>query len=276
MYESTVNVFRVHKFAYACVSLSFFKIVAVVVAFFICWAPFHAQRFMALYGRAYELEGHDLYRTIYQGVHYISGILYYISTCINPILYHIMSNKFRQAFKVRNDIQHCCCTYTNFYAYIAPTLNIICYENFDLVLKDTLSRLCGKSNSRLQHRTYSAISHRSSRMGMGVRGHHQFSSVRKAPTEANDMCFKCRRNSTVCACKTLTNNSVNHLHYHHQKNKLNHLKNFQMDQSGSESTSLTLLNSSPSEKDVVIAMTAVEKRSVATERIQQCCWHTWL
>lgn len=104
MYESTVNVFRVHKFAYACVSLSFFKIVAVVVAFFICWAPFHAQRFMALYGRAYELEGHDLYRTIYQGVHYISGILYYISTCINPILYHIMSNKFRQAFKVRNDI----------------------------------------------------------------------------------------------------------------------------------------------------------------------------
>ncbi|ODN06003.1 Neuropeptide capa receptor, partial [Orchesella cincta] len=76
-------------------------LVAVVVAFFICWAPFHAQRFMALYGRAYELERHDLYQSIYQGVHYISGVLYYISTCINPILYHIMSNKFRQAFKVR-------------------------------------------------------------------------------------------------------------------------------------------------------------------------------
>jgi neuromedin U receptor 1 len=32
---------------------------------------------------------------------YISGILYYLSTCINPILYNLMSNKFRQAFKVR-------------------------------------------------------------------------------------------------------------------------------------------------------------------------------
>ncbi|CAL8106675.1 unnamed protein product [Orchesella dallaii] len=196
-------------------------LVAVVVAFFICWAPFHAQRFMALYGRAYELERHELYQSIYQGVHYISGILYYISTCINPILYHIMSNKFRQAFK------------------------------------DTLSRFCGKPNSRLQHRTYSAISHRSSRMG--VRNHHQFSSVRKPPE--TDTCFKCRRTSSICICKGISNNTGNnhHLHHHHHKNKLNHLKSFQMDQSGSESTSLTLLNSSPSEKDVVIAMTAVEK-----------------
>ena len=32
-------------------------------------------------------------------LYYISGIFYYISTTINPILYSIMSLKFRQAFK---------------------------------------------------------------------------------------------------------------------------------------------------------------------------------
>ena len=38
--------------------------------------------------------------TIYEVVTYISGILYYVSTTINPILYHTMSLKFREAFKV--------------------------------------------------------------------------------------------------------------------------------------------------------------------------------
>lgn len=31
---------------------------------------------------------------------YFSGVLYYLSTCINPLLYNLMSNKFREAFKV--------------------------------------------------------------------------------------------------------------------------------------------------------------------------------
>lgn len=30
-----------------------------------------------------------------------SGVLYFVSTTINPLLYHIMSRKFRKAFKVR-------------------------------------------------------------------------------------------------------------------------------------------------------------------------------
>lgn len=31
---------------------------------------------------------------------YLSGILYYLSATVNPVLYNIMSNKFREAFKV--------------------------------------------------------------------------------------------------------------------------------------------------------------------------------
>lgn len=38
---------------------------------------------------------------IYVILNQCSGILYFLSTCINPLLYNIMSHKFRDAFKVR-------------------------------------------------------------------------------------------------------------------------------------------------------------------------------
>lgn len=73
---------------------------AVVVAFFICWAPFHAQRLVAIYGTIDHQPSHETMLQIYVIMTYVSGILYYLSTCINPLLYNIMSNKFREAFKV--------------------------------------------------------------------------------------------------------------------------------------------------------------------------------
>ncbi|CAH0553159.1 unnamed protein product [Brassicogethes aeneus] len=76
-------------------------LVAVVVAFFICWAPFHAQRLLAIYGK------HTSARMIkaFQILTYISGVFYYLSTTVNPLLYHIMSHKFREAFK--NTYKNC-------------------------------------------------------------------------------------------------------------------------------------------------------------------------
>lgn len=76
--------------------------VAVVVAFFVCWAPFHAQRLVATY-MTLPIDGSEernLFLKIYEITTYISGVLYYFSTTINPLLYNIMSNKFREAFKV--------------------------------------------------------------------------------------------------------------------------------------------------------------------------------
>uniref|UniRef100_A0A182SZV9 G-protein coupled receptors family 1 profile domain-containing protein n=1 Tax=Anopheles maculatus TaxID=74869 RepID=A0A182SZV9_9DIPT len=73
-------------------------LVAVVIAFFLCWAPFHAQRLMAVYANDHN-ENADI-RTAFEILTCVSGILYYISTCINPVLYNIMSHKFREAFKV--------------------------------------------------------------------------------------------------------------------------------------------------------------------------------
>ncbi|KAK3925495.1 Pyrokinin-1 receptor [Frankliniella fusca] len=64
-----------------------------------CWAPFHAQRLIAVYvdpGSTPEEE--ERFATMFNIVTYISGVLYFMSTMINPILYHSMSNKFKEAF----------------------------------------------------------------------------------------------------------------------------------------------------------------------------------
>ncbi|CAG0890398.1 unnamed protein product, partial [Darwinula stevensoni] len=71
-------------------------LVAVVIAFFVCWAPFHAQRLLAIHGD--QMRPLDI--KVYQVLTNTSGILYYMSATINPILYHILSAKFRKAFRV--------------------------------------------------------------------------------------------------------------------------------------------------------------------------------
>lgn len=74
---------------------SIIKMLAVVViTFFISWAPFHAQRIIILYGKRwlnYELINKFLFA--------ISGFFYYFSCTINPIIYNMMSNRYRVAFR---------------------------------------------------------------------------------------------------------------------------------------------------------------------------------
>jgi hypothetical protein len=76
-----------------------------VVVFFLCWAPFHAQRLLVIYVRRDQWTPELL--VLQNGLYYVSGVLYYVSSVVNPILYSIMSLKFRQAF--RNIFRsHCC------------------------------------------------------------------------------------------------------------------------------------------------------------------------
>jgi len=42
----------------------------------------------------------DAFNDYFRILDYTSGVLYFLSTCINPLLYNIMSHKFREAFKV--------------------------------------------------------------------------------------------------------------------------------------------------------------------------------
>ncbi|XP_051862631.1 uncharacterized protein LOC117575391 isoform X3 [Drosophila albomicans] len=76
--------------------------VAVAVAFFLCWAPFHAQRLMAVYGVSLinVCRCQESFNDYFRILDYTSGVLYFLSTCINPLLYNIMSHKFREAFKI--------------------------------------------------------------------------------------------------------------------------------------------------------------------------------
>ncbi|ESO88934.1 hypothetical protein LOTGIDRAFT_93568, partial [Lottia gigantea] len=77
-------------------------LVAVAVAFIICWAPFHAQRLMVLYVPKWTVELMDLVLVIILYLNYflcISGVLYFISSTVNPILYNVISKRYRLAFK---------------------------------------------------------------------------------------------------------------------------------------------------------------------------------
>ncbi|XP_038430104.1 neuromedin-U receptor 1 [Canis lupus familiaris] len=66
-----------------------------VVVFGICWAPFHIDRLMWSFV-SHWTEGLHL---AFQYVHVISGIFFYLSSAINPVLYNVMSSRFRETFQ---------------------------------------------------------------------------------------------------------------------------------------------------------------------------------
>ncbi|GFN84726.1 neuropeptide capa receptor [Plakobranchus ocellatus] len=70
-------------------------LVAVTVAFIVCWAPFHAQRLMVLYVPKWTPE----LLLVQSHIFYVSGVLYFVSSTVNPILYNVISKRYRAAFK---------------------------------------------------------------------------------------------------------------------------------------------------------------------------------
>uniref|UniRef100_T1JJP1 G-protein coupled receptors family 1 profile domain-containing protein n=1 Tax=Strigamia maritima TaxID=126957 RepID=T1JJP1_STRMM len=71
-------------------------LVAVVIAFFVGWAPFHAQRLLFVYDDAQHWP--ESLRRLNE-ILYFAGCFYYLSCTINPILYNVMSIKYREAFR---------------------------------------------------------------------------------------------------------------------------------------------------------------------------------
>nr|XP_029134179.1 neuromedin-U receptor 1-like [Labrus bergylta] len=66
-----------------------------VVVFGICWAPFHTDRLMW----SFISDWTDNHLEIFEYVHIISGVFFYLSSAVNPILYNLMSTRFREMFK---------------------------------------------------------------------------------------------------------------------------------------------------------------------------------
>ncbi|KAM7355978.1 capability receptor isoform 2-T2 [Cochliomyia hominivorax] len=67
---------------------------AVVVTFFVCWLPFHIQRLWYVHGKDYKY-----YQEVNEWLFSITGFAYYVTCTINPILYNVMSHRYRVAFK---------------------------------------------------------------------------------------------------------------------------------------------------------------------------------
>merc|ERR1719206_1076884 len=68
-------------------------LISVIALFFISWAPYHVQRL----GYVYFRHNH-IYRTVNEYLMYFSGFFYYLNATLNPILYNLMSVKYRHAF----------------------------------------------------------------------------------------------------------------------------------------------------------------------------------
>lgn len=65
-----------------------------VFAFILCWLPFHIGRY--LFSKSFEPGSLEIAQ-ISQYCNLVSFVLFYLSAAINPILYNIMSKKYRVA-----------------------------------------------------------------------------------------------------------------------------------------------------------------------------------
>ncbi|XP_036608151.1 neurotensin receptor type 1 [Trichosurus vulpecula] len=69
---------------------------AVVIAFVVCWLPYHIRRLMFCYIPSDHWSPflYDFYHYFYM----LTNVLFYVSSTINPILYNLVSANFRQIF----------------------------------------------------------------------------------------------------------------------------------------------------------------------------------
>ncbi|KMQ95835.1 neuropeptides capa receptor-like protein [Lasius niger] len=101
----------------------------VVIMFFLCWGPFHAQRLLYIYA-----QDSDYYPDLNEWLYILSGCLYYFSTTVNPILYNLMSMRYRQAFK-----QTICCRTKR------PTNKILMDKGSHLRRRDSANKVHDRS-----------------------------------------------------------------------------------------------------------------------------------
>ncbi|KAK5979968.1 Neuromedin U receptor [Trichostrongylus colubriformis] len=69
-------------------------LVSIVCALFVCHLPFQIQRLSFFY-----LENEQSVSTLNQYLFFISGFLFYLAPIVNPILYNVVSVRFRKASK---------------------------------------------------------------------------------------------------------------------------------------------------------------------------------
>lgn len=119
------------------------NLVAVVIAFIICYAPFHAQRLITS-GLQFQMLARSQ-RRIITIFYFISGILYYLGSTINPIFYHLFSKKYREACqRTMRRLIHCRTEQNNFKQRTPSSARLVVYGPL------TRSSMRGTMNEHLQ------------------------------------------------------------------------------------------------------------------------------
>ncbi|NWX86573.1 NMUR2 protein, partial [Nothoprocta ornata] len=65
-----------------------------VMVFAICWAPFHIDRLFF----SFVMEWTEPLANVFNLIHVVSGVFFYLSSAVNPIIYNLLSQRFRMAF----------------------------------------------------------------------------------------------------------------------------------------------------------------------------------
>nr|XP_060616975.1 neuromedin-U receptor 2 [Anolis sagrei ordinatus] len=65
-----------------------------VIVFGICWAPFHTDRLFY----SFVVNWTEPLANIFNLIHVVSGVFFYLSSAVNPIIYNLLSRRFRIAF----------------------------------------------------------------------------------------------------------------------------------------------------------------------------------
>ena len=100
-----------------------FTLVVVVGSFFLCWTPFHAQRlmftlvtFLGVWDEQLATDQHVLFIVAGQTFQsycsqnhlLLAGVFYYFHSILNPIIYSLLSKRYRRAFiDMARDMMSC-------------------------------------------------------------------------------------------------------------------------------------------------------------------------
>ncbi|OWK12001.1 NMUR2 [Cervus elaphus hippelaphus] len=71
------------------------ELVVLVLVFAICWAPFHIDRLFF----SFVEEWTEPLAAVFNLIHVVSGVFFYLSSAVNPIIYNLLSLRFQAAFR---------------------------------------------------------------------------------------------------------------------------------------------------------------------------------
>ncbi|KAG8438897.1 hypothetical protein GDO86_005186 [Hymenochirus boettgeri] len=66
-----------------------------VMVFGICWAPFHVDRLFF----SFVVDWTEPLANAFNLTHVVSGVFFYLSSAVNPLIYNLLSRRFRSAFQ---------------------------------------------------------------------------------------------------------------------------------------------------------------------------------